>query len=78
MLPTANGIEHASSYLSQNFERFLNIRRLNEILAEETERGPAISSVRHMMTAARAVGSFLGHNDIWNQEFSVAERSPIK
>ncbi|KAI1724774.1 c2 domain-containing protein [Ditylenchus destructor] len=54
MIQTANGIEHASTHLAQNFERFLDIPRLVEALGEESERGQAISSIKHMMSSARA------------------------
>uniref|UniRef100_A0A915EVC2 MHD2 domain-containing protein n=1 Tax=Ditylenchus dipsaci TaxID=166011 RepID=A0A915EVC2_9BILA len=55
MLQTANGIEHASTHLSQNFERFLDVRRLQEVLLqeEECERVQAMCSIRHIMAAAR-------------------------
>lgn len=54
MLKTANGIEHASTYLPENFERFLEIRRLLTLF-DEGEQRQIESTIEHVMQSAQTV-----------------------
>jgi hypothetical protein len=60
MLRAANGIEHASGYLCQNFERFMDIGTNDDQgQKEEAEMAQALGTCRHILGASRAVSYFM-------------------